>query len=206
MPDDRSPQAIHVPLLVGEAFGRVEVPLAGLPQGIAALTVPRKSPDGNRVPVDRKGRVRVREADLVAEQPAETFLPPAGLTTAELAWALRTGSSRRWQTIQDKFGERAWPVTLDLIRAGGVIVRCDVTDTRSYQPRSWHLTHAWAAQAEDLLREIRGHAVPGIARDDLLTLMNGVPELGGEHTLLSAVPSDAPCASRQGLAPERASG
>jgi hypothetical protein len=98
MPEEQAPQAVHVPLLIGEELGRVEVPLAGLPQDIAAYTVPRKGPDGSRVPVDRKGRIRVREADLVSGLPVEAFRPPAGLSTAELAWVLQTGSSRRWTT------------------------------------------------------------------------------------------------------------
>ena len=92
MPEAHYPQPVHVPLLIGETFGRVEVPLAGLPQGIAAYTVPRKGPGGDRVPVDRKRRTRVREADLVSESPVEAFLPPAGLSSAELAWVLKTRS------------------------------------------------------------------------------------------------------------------
>jgi hypothetical protein len=192
MPEEQAPQAVHVPLLIGEELGRVEVPLAGLPQDIAAYTVPRKGPDGSRVPVDRKGRVRVREADLVSGRPVEAFRPPAGLSTAELAWVLQTGSSRRWTTIEGKFSERAWPVTMDLIRAGGVVLRCDVTDARNYRPRSWCLTHAWAAQAEDLLREIRGQEVPDVARAGLIGVMSGIPALADEHIILSAVAPGAP--------------
>ena len=141
MPEEQAPQTVHVPLLIGEELGRVEVPLAGLPHGIAAYTVPRKGPDGDRVPVDRKGRVRVREADLVSGRPVEAFCPPAGLSTAELAWVLRTGSSRRWTTIEGRFGERAWPVTMDLIRAGGVVLHCDVADARKL-PASLLVPHA----------------------------------------------------------------
>jgi Uncharacterized protein conserved in bacteria C-term(DUF2220) len=192
MSEGHSPEAVHVPLLVGETSGRVEVPLAGLPEGIGAFTIPRKGPDGDRVPRDRRGRTRVREADLVSEGPVEAFLPPAGLSTAELAWVLETGSSRRWQTIEGKFGDRAWPVSLDLIRAGGVVMRCDVSDPRTYQPRSWRLTHAWAAQAADLLREMRGQPVPCVARADLLQLMEGIQGLAAERAFLSAVPADAP--------------
>jgi hypothetical protein len=44
MADDQSPQAVRVPLLLGEAAGRVRIPLAGLPRGVTAVTVPRHRP------------------------------------------------------------------------------------------------------------------------------------------------------------------
>jgi hypothetical protein len=192
MPDKRSPQIVHVPLLIGEAFGRVEIPLAGLPDGVAAFTIPRKDPDGEvRVPVDRKGRIRVKEADLVTTRPVEAFVPPTGLSTTELGWILETVLSRRWQTVQNKLGERAWPLAIELIRAGGVVIRCSVTDVRTYEPRSLRLTHAWAAQTEDLLREIRGLPVPGAARTGLMAVMAGIPELEAEAALLASVSGDA---------------
>ena len=193
MPDDHSPQTIHVPLLIGEAFGRVEIPLAGLPDGVAAFTIPRKDPRGEvRVPVDRKGRIRVKEADLVTTRPVEAFVPPARLSTTELGWILETVLSRRWQTVRNKLGERAWPLAVELIRAGGVVIRCSVTDVRTYEPRSLRLTQAWAAQAEDLLREIRGLPVPSTSRAGLMAVMTGIPELEDEAALLASVSGDAP--------------
>jgi hypothetical protein len=193
MPEDRRPQSVHLPLLIGEAFGRIPVPLSGMPDGIAGFTIPRKGEDGeNHVPLDRKGRVWPKEADLLGTQPVEAFLPPPELSTAELGWVLETGTSRRWQTVEGKFGERAWPVAVALLQAGGVVIRCDVKDARTYTLRSLRLTHAWAAQADDLLREIRGLPVPGVARAELLNLISGISELDDEAKLLAAVPDDAP--------------
>lgn len=193
MPDGHRPQNVRLPLLIGEAFGRVPVPLAGLPEGVAAFTIPRKGEDGeNHVPRDRRGRVWPKEADLLGTQPVEAFHPPPELRPAELGWILETGASRRWQTVKGKFGERAWPVATALMRVGGVVIRCDVTDARIYQPRSLRLTHAWAAQADDLLREIRGLPVPCEARAELLELLGGIPALDDEAKLLAAVPDHAP--------------
>lgn len=191
MSDDRSPGAVHVPLLIGEAFGRVEVPLPALPDGVVALTVPRAGPEGDRVPLDRKGRIRVAEVDLVAGASVEAFLPPATLTSRELAWVLETGSTRRWSTVEAKLGDRAWPVSVDLIRAGGVVVRCRV-DVLAYHPHSWRLSHAWASQADDLLQEMRGRVPPDVARADLLTAISGVPQLADEHALLAAIDEGTP--------------
>jgi hypothetical protein len=193
MPDNQPPQTVHVPLLIGEAFGRVEIPLAGLPDGVAAFTIPKKDLDGDvRVPVDRKGRIHPKEADLIATQPMEAFAPPTGLSTAHLRWILETGSIRRWPTVKGNLGERAWPISVDLVRAGGVVIRCAISDVRTWEPRSLRLTHAWAAQAEDLLREIRGLPVPRVARADLMAVMAEIPELGDEATLLAAVSGDVP--------------
>jgi len=78
--------------------------------------------------------------------------------------------------------------------SGPEVLSCIATSlTReNYQPRSWYLTQAWAAQAADLLREIRGQEVPDVARAGLLGVMNGIPALAYELAILSAVPSDAP--------------
>jgi hypothetical protein len=92
MADGRSPRSVPVPLLLGEAAGRVRIPLVGRPDGVIAVTVPRKDSEGTvSVPLDRKGRPGWREADLVAEQPAQAFTPPAELNSKELAWFLETG-------------------------------------------------------------------------------------------------------------------
>ena len=193
MADDRTPWAVPVPLLLGEASGRVRIPLLGLPDDVVAVTVPRRDPEGTvRVPVDRRGRPGWREADLVAEQPTRAFTPPAELNPSELAWFLGTKDHRRWQAIETKFGDRAWTLVSAVIRDGGAVVRVSVSDIKSWTPRTLRLTHAWAEQAVDLLREMRGQPVPGEARSALLEIMAGVPELSDEARLLGAVPTGAP--------------
>jgi hypothetical protein len=192
MAETRSPRSIPVPLLLGEDAGRTRIPLAGLPAGVIAVTVPRKDSEGAvRVPVDRKGRSSWREADLVAKQPVQAFAPPAELNAMELAWFLETEDHRRWQAAETKFGGRAWCLAAALIRDGGAVVRVSVTDIRNWKPRTVRLTNAWAVQAVDLLREMRGQPVPREARAALLDIMAGVPELSDEARLLDAVPSDA---------------
>ena len=199
MADSRCPEASHVPLLIGEAYGRVKVWLPGLPADVIAVTVPRSCPDGDRIPRDRKGRVRVTMVDLVAQGPVEAYNPPSTLSRQELIWVLETGSSRRWATIETKFHERAWDISVDLIRAGAVVVRCDV-NVLDFIPRSWRLTHAWASQSADLLQELRGRIPSDTARAQLLSLMNDIPELAEERMLLSKVemgsPLRAPIGSR----------
>jgi Uncharacterized protein conserved in bacteria C-term(DUF2220) len=191
MPDSRSPEVLHVPLLIGEAYGRVKVRLPGLPAGVIAVTVPRTSPGGDRIPRDRKGRVRVTMVDLVAQGSVEAYSPPSTLSRQELIWVLETGSSRRWTTIETKFHERAWDISVDLIRAGAVVVRCDI-DVLNFIPCSWRLTHAWASQSADLLQELRGRIPPDIARAQLLSLMSDIPELAEERMLLSKAEMGSP--------------
>lgn len=193
MGDDRSPRAIPVPLLLGEAAGRVRIPLAGRPDGVIAVTVPRMDSEGLvSVPLDRKGRPSWREADLVAERSTQAFTPPAELNPGDLAWFLETKDHRRWRAIETKFGERAWSLVAALIRDGGAVVRVSVSDIKNWKPRTLRLTHAWAAQAVDLLREMRGQPVPSEARAALQEIMEGVPELSDEAMLLALVPHDAP--------------
>jgi hypothetical protein len=44
MPDSDFLEGYGMPLAVGEAYGRVRIPLAGLPDGVAAYTVPSRIP------------------------------------------------------------------------------------------------------------------------------------------------------------------
>jgi len=193
MADGRSPRSVPVPLLLGEAAGRVRIPLVGRPHGVIAVTVPRKDSEGTvSVPLDRKGRPGWREADLVAEQPAQAFTPPAELSSKELAWFLETKDHRRWRAVETKFGDRAWTLVAALIRDGGAVVRVSVSDIKDWKPRTLRLTRAWAEQAVDLLREMRGQPVPKEARAALLEIMAGVTELSDEASRLAAVRDDAP--------------
>lgn len=192
MPDERSPQAVHLPLLIGEAFGRVPIPLTGLPDGVTAYTVPRKGADGQaRVPIDRKKRMNPAEADLIGTRPTEAFAPPAELGASELRWILQTESHRLWSSVENELGQDTWPLVGALIWAGGVVIRCDVTNVKTWKPRTLRLTQAWAAQAGEL-REMRGLPVPNVGRSLLVALMAGIPELEDEAALLATIPGDAP--------------
>lgn len=66
-------------------------------------------------------------------------------------------------------------------------MRVSASDIKSWKPRTLRLAHAWAGQAVDLLREMRGQPVSGEARAALLEIVVGVPELSDEATLLAVV-------------------
>jgi hypothetical protein len=193
MPDSDFLEGYGMPLAVGEAYGRVRIPLAGLPDGVAAYTVPVTDTEGAaRVPVDRKKRLHPKEADLITERPVRPYGPPAGIDEGELRWILETGSHRQWASVEKRLGGRAWDVCADLIRAGGVVVRCGVADVRDWKPRRLYLTRTWAAQAADVVRELRGLPVPFEARLNLITLIAGIPGLEDEAALLAAMPDSDP--------------
>jgi len=67
------------------------------------------------------------------------------------------------------------------MRAGGVVVRCGVANVRDWKPRPLYLTRTWAAQAADVVRELRGLPVPLEARLDLITLIAGMDNPRGRN-------------------------
>ncbi|MFC0541907.1 Wadjet anti-phage system protein JetD domain-containing protein [Kutzneria chonburiensis] len=183
---------------VDEAAGRREVMLPELPADLAAFTVPKPVPAGepdyfdfDRVPRDRKGRVKVTKVDLLARAQHEFLAPPSSLPVRDLIWILRTESVRRWSGMTSRFGDQAWDTAIELVRAGVGVVRCSV-DGFDYQPASFRLTEAWAEIAEDHLAELTGQADPDEARAKLLARMRPVVELADEHDLLTAVAEGSP--------------
>jgi hypothetical protein len=184
----------HHGFFVGEAAGRVKVPLPELPSGVTAFTVPKPGRDDeevdDRVPRDRKGRVKVARVDLLPSESVKTFELPGSLAPRDLIWILRTRTIRRWPGMMTQFGDAAWESTLELVRAGVGVLRCVVNEF-DYHPHSFRLTEAWATVAEDHLAELTGRADPGTARTELLELMRGIPDLADERQLLA----DAPVAS-----------
>lgn len=193
MPDMPEPSAPlpRPALMVGEAHGRREVPLHGLPAGIIAVTVPRTRKDGDevltRVPVDRKRRVNPAFVDLVASDPVPAYDPPAGLADRDLIKVLTTRTRKRWATIEADFGqEHAWRTTASLIRCGAVVLRCKVVQATGFAPDSWRLSPSWASLREDKLAQLRGHPDPLRLHTELLQAMAGIPQLAGEHNLLAA--------------------
>lgn len=123
------------------------VDLAGLPDGCSAQIVDRQrlSADGARVPVrDRKGRRKLERVRLVADQP--TAVETDDSTTTFLLGA----STRRWSSIQRRFGDDAWDRATQLVRAGAVLLECHVTDDlRLGDPIAWTLTTVWEQRRRD---------------------------------------------------------
>jgi hypothetical protein len=168
MANDLSPRAVPVPLLLGEAAGRVGIPLAGLPDGVIAVMVPRKDTEGAvRVPVDRKGRPGWREADLVAEQPTQAFTPPVELNPRELARFLETRDHRRWCAFPSATSRT------------GSRVRCGLPMPGLDRP--------WICSARCAASPSQAKLAPRCWRSSL-----NIPELSGEAALLAVFPSDAP--------------
>lgn len=127
---------------------RLPVPVEGLPEGVRALSVPRPGPAGPRVPLDRRRRFAPHQVDLVARAPPAEVRPPNGINDQDVRWVL-AARSRRWLSIQGRFGTRAMEVALDLVRAGAIALRCEVR--KGYKlgsPRGWRLSAPWASHAE----------------------------------------------------------
>jgi hypothetical protein len=130
------------------------VPLSGVPDGLIARSVQRRtrSPDGpDRIQRDRRGRLRLDEVDLSAQQQFDC-------STADLAMLDRPGditfvlgaSSRSWTSIRRRFGERALQLASELAKAGVVTLRCAVTDELKLgTPRGWRITPTAAILAAD---------------------------------------------------------
>lgn len=182
----------HYKPLLGELTGRNPITIRGLPDGVGAVTVPVRRNGESRVPRDRRGRVSATRVDLVPSETTAFFEPPSGLTRQELAWVLSTGR-RQWSTVQNQFGDRAFSIALDLVRSGGVLLRCTVDQDAVAlgSPQSWKLSDAWAEQADDELAELKPQRNVDEVREELLGLLNGLQApspLIAERSALQAVP------------------
>lgn len=123
------------------------IDLAGVPDGCVAQIVDRQrtSADGDRVAVrDRKGRRKLERVRLAANHP----------TTAEIDDSTTTfllgANTRRWPSIQRRFGADAWERATQLVQAGAVLLDCHVTDDlRLGEPIGWTLTAEWEQRRQD---------------------------------------------------------
>jgi hypothetical protein len=166
------------------------VPLRGMPTGIVALTIPKVGDDGPRVPRNRQRRIVPGQVDLATPDPVPPFQPPGWMAARDLVWVLRTGRSREWPTATSRFGENAWEVAIALVRAGGVLVRCEVAKDRTFTPLRLRLTEAWASGAADHIRQLTDAPDPATARNALLDELRTVPQLADEFQLLAVQPDD----------------
>ncbi len=198
-----------VEFLFGESAGRIEVPLPDLPAGVKAYTVPKSRPDDDlefagdvdRVPRDRRGRVKPRQVDLLPAAHAVAFSLPSTLSKSDLKWVLRTKSGRLWAGVVSQFGDRAWDAAAELVRSGVAVLRCNV-DGFDYRPHVLRLTEGWQAARLDHLNELTGRQDPAVACAAVAELLQGVPELSDElHRLKKVEPGRAlraPAGSRSG--------
>jgi hypothetical protein len=116
--------------------GRVAVPLRGVPDGLVALTIPRRMEGELRVPRDRKQRLKPTRVDLTA---AEFGAQHRDISRGDLDWLL--GAERRaWPTVASRFGVDAWQTACELVRAGLIEIRCQVAGAALGSPGAVLLT------------------------------------------------------------------
>lgn len=136
-----------------------EVPIGGLPGGVRALLVEqmRRNHDGRLVPVRTQSgrRRRVKRVDLVAAGPAGDADAAIAAAGDGFLWG---ADSRRWATVERAMGERAWPVTLQLVRAGVIRLRCSVKDLKLERPQRWELTEPYRQRRQNRDDERAEHA------------------------------------------------
>lgn len=122
-------------------MGRVAVPLRGVPSGLVAVTIPRRSDGKLRVPRDRKGRLKPRRVDLIAVSPKRSGTP------VDEPWLF--GANRRaWASVVTKCGSGAWDTACAMARDGLIEIRCTVAGAAMGEPVAILLTeHARAARA-----------------------------------------------------------
>ena len=179
-------------LVIGESEGRVPVAIGGLPKGVVAVSVPVRRQGEARVPRNRRGRLHIEDVDLITGTMINAISRPAGLTDREFTFVLSKGR-REWSTVRNFFGEHAWPRALELVRCGGIVLRCATdADLHLAGPVSWRLSRAWSAQAPDLLAEMHGYRDPDVVRGELLDLMRPVEQLADERRLLAKSSAGTP--------------
>lgn len=121
--------------------GRAVVPLRGVPDGLVAVTIPRRVDGELRVPRDRKQRLHPRRVDLVAATPDQGPSRPA----ADEPWIL--GAERRaWSSVTNRFGTTAWDTACTLARTGLVEIRCLAAGAALGDPVALLLTDRALAQ------------------------------------------------------------
>jgi uncharacterized protein (TIGR02679 family) len=117
------------------------LPLAGVPDGLAALPVGSTSSSGAQLRRDARRRTLIREVVFVATGTTE----PPGLADADWNWVLQH-PTRRWATITARYGDQAAGLATDLARAGVIRWRHHVDELlRLAEPIGWELTDPWRA-------------------------------------------------------------
>lgn len=134
--------------------GRLRIPWLDHYAGVHAVAVARRHSDGTAHDrLDRRGRLRADEVDLIAaNQPSlGVNADPGddlGVSESDRRWVL--GADRRsWPSIEKRFGEGSLDTALQLIVMGVVELRVPVRETRLdiEHPRQWRLTRRWSDEA-----------------------------------------------------------
>ncbi|MGF1432219.1 hypothetical protein [Kitasatospora sp. LaBMicrA B282] len=127
--------------------------LADIPLGLSARFVRpagRQAVGAHNAPRRAQGPARDRHIDLVPVTPPEPATGDQLLSSrppGDRGFILG-GSRREWSTVKERFGDAAWTLALELVRAGIVTVRCEVADDLTIgAPVRWYLTTAGRGHA-----------------------------------------------------------
>lgn len=127
-----------------------------LPESVVAVPVARRDSAGNERPrLDRRGRHKLDEVEVVAAESAAA----AEMVFDEAERQFVLGAvTRSWGVIARRYGNAALSRCFELVAAGVVTLRCPLDDHLHLgKPRSWRLTEEWATR--------RHEAVEGRAAD-----------------------------------------
>ncbi|TQF01994.1 DUF2399 domain-containing protein [Kitasatospora acidiphila] len=127
--------------------------LVGTPIGLTARTIQRTRPDSDgtrRIVLQGGKRLRDKHVDLMASTAPDPAALEAVLNEGRQGDRsfILGASTRTWSTVKARFADNAWPRAIDLVRAGAITLRCEVTDDLALgTPLRWHLTIAGRGQA-----------------------------------------------------------
>lgn len=134
---------------------RPEVRSPNTPPGLVcrAVVPTRRQDDGTHraITASATGLPRYSEVDLEAVAPVmalDASVLDVLVKGGDRRFVLE-GAHRSWSAIQGRYGERAWPLALELARAGAIVIRCRITrDMALGRPLRWYRTPAAAHAAE----------------------------------------------------------
>jgi Protein of unknown function C-terminus (DUF2399) len=163
--------------------GVAPIALRGVPEGLHAkpLYRYRSLASGERVPVrSRQGLLKLNRIELTA---ASALTDIVVLDERDERFLL--GAERRsWQSIERRYGDRAWDACVEFARAGIVRLRCDVNDRLEIgRLIDWTLTTEWSrkrasrASGRDARRaaiQSRAHAAADDVQDICIELADAL--------------------------------
>jgi hypothetical protein len=167
------------------------IALRGVPEHLEARPVYRyrTSADGERVPVrNRHGLLKLARVELIAVLGTRDVL---ALSQGDEAFVL--GATRRsWQSIERRFGNKAWEICVTFARAGIVRLHCNVSDRLEIGGViDWTLSDEWARRRAD--RAADRHAVREGIRSRALEIADQVEDICPELAdVLRTAPSHLP--------------
>ncbi|WP_433549089.1 DUF2399 domain-containing protein [Streptomyces sp. CA-294286] len=133
------------------------IPVKGLPQGLTAHAVvrTRRAADDTAHLVNARstGLPHYSHVDLAASSPPDRLdadTVPALSRAGDRTFVLGA-QHRDWRAVQQRYQGHAWATAVTLVRAGIVILRCNITESMALgSPVRWFPTAAAARAAEQI--------------------------------------------------------